>query len=82
MESVCDHARVSVLPVRYATRVRDYDNSTKWGAIEEAAREAGEGWKIPPGSGEVFNVNAGDRDWVNRQCTAQPLDTYQQRIHL
>ena len=31
---------------------------------------------------EVFNVNAGDRAWVNRQCTMQPLATFQQAIKL
>jgi len=31
---------------------------------------------------EVFNVNANDREWVNRQCTVQPLATFQQPIKL
>jgi hypothetical protein len=30
----------------------------------------------------VFNVNALDRDWVDRQCTPQPLATFQQSIRL
>jgi pimeloyl-ACP methyl ester carboxylesterase len=48
----------------------------------EGARLLGEGWKVPPISPEEFNVNARDRDWVNRQCTMQPLATFQQPIHL
>lgn len=48
----------------------------------EAARQAGEGWKVPPIPAETLNVNAKDRDWVNRQCTMQPLATFQQPIHL
>jgi len=48
----------------------------------DGAREVGNGWKVPPIPAEVFNVNAKDRDWVNRQCTPQPLATFQQPIHL
>lgn len=48
----------------------------------EAARQAGEGWKVPPIPAEAFNVNAKDRDWVDRQCTMQPLATFQQPINL
>jgi pimeloyl-ACP methyl ester carboxylesterase len=40
----------------------------------------GEGWRVPPIPAEIFNVNARDRDWVDRQCTPQPLATFQQRI--
>ena len=48
----------------------------------ELTRTVGEGWKVPPIPAEVFNVNAADRDWVNRQCTMQPLATFEQRIAL
>jgi hypothetical protein len=48
----------------------------------EAVETVGEGWKVPPIPAEVFNVNATDREWVNRQCTMQPLDTFEQRIRL
>ncbi len=37
---------------------------------------------MPPIPAEVFNVNAKDRDWVNRQCTMQPLATFQQPLRL
>ena len=46
------------------------------------ANEFGEGWCVPPIPAEVFNVNARDRDWVDRQCTPQPLATFQQTIKL
>jgi pimeloyl-ACP methyl ester carboxylesterase len=46
------------------------------------ADEHGEGWRVPPIPAEVFNVNARDRDWVDRQCTPQPLATFQQKIRL
>ena len=48
----------------------------------ELARQRGEGWKVPPIPAEVFGVNANDLDWVNRQCTVQPLATFQQAITL
>src|SRR5262245_23331662 len=44
----------------------------------DAPSRDGEAWKVPPIPAEVFNVNAGDREWVNRQCTVQPLATFQQ----
>ena len=48
----------------------------------ELATQHGDGWKMPPIPPEVFNVNAADREWVNRQCTTQSLATFQQRIRL
>jgi pimeloyl-ACP methyl ester carboxylesterase len=48
----------------------------------EGAEAVGEGWKVPPIPAEVFNVNAADREWVNRQCTMQPIETFQQPIRL
>ncbi len=47
-----------------------------------AEQQLGEDWKVPPIPAEVFNVNAHDRDWVNRQCTPQPLATFQQPLRL
>jgi pimeloyl-ACP methyl ester carboxylesterase len=46
------------------------------------AKEAGEGWKLPPISAEEFNVNPRDRGWVNRQSTMQSLATFEQPLHL
>ncbi len=48
----------------------------------ELTRLHGEGWKVPPIPAEVFGVNAADREWVNRQCTPQPVATFQQAIEL
>jgi pimeloyl-ACP methyl ester carboxylesterase len=48
----------------------------------EQTLQHGEGWKVPPIPAEVFNVNTADLAWVNRQCTMQPLTTFQQGIRL
>jgi len=48
----------------------------------ELAHTVGDGWKVPPIPAEVFNVNAADRAWVDRQCTMQPLATFQQPLTL
>jgi pimeloyl-ACP methyl ester carboxylesterase len=48
----------------------------------EAPALDGEAWKVPPIPAEVFHVNASDAAWVNRQCTMQPLATFQQAIKL
>jgi pimeloyl-ACP methyl ester carboxylesterase len=48
----------------------------------EGVQAIGDGWKVPPIPAEVFNVNASDREWVNRQCTMQPLATFEQRIQV
>ena len=48
----------------------------------ELTRQHGDGWKVPPIPAEVFGVNAADRAWVNRQCTMQPLATFQQALKL
>jgi pimeloyl-ACP methyl ester carboxylesterase len=46
------------------------------------AAEHGDGWRVPPIPAEVFNVNPTDRDWVDRQCTPQPLATFRQALPL
>jgi len=48
----------------------------------QGAKQMGDGWKVPPITAEAFHVNARDRDWVNRQCTMQPLATFQQPLRL
>jgi len=48
----------------------------------ELAKAVGEGWKVPPIPAEVFNVNEKDRDWVNRQCTFQAIETFRQPLNL
>jgi Alpha/beta hydrolase family len=42
----------------------------------QGAQQIGDGWRVPPIPAEVFNVNSRDLDWVNRQCTMQPLATF------
>jgi len=44
--------------------------------------ETGDGWRVPPISAEFFQVNVADRAWVDRQCTPQPLATFQQPVRL
>lgn len=48
----------------------------------EGTENVGEGWKVPPIPAAVFNVNAADRQWVDRQTTLHPLATMQQRLSL
>lgn len=48
----------------------------------EGAKKFGKGWKTPPIPAEVFNVNAKDRDWLNRHSTPHPLACFQQAIKL
>ena len=48
----------------------------------EAVASRGEGWMVPPIPAEAFNVNAGDREWVNRQCTMHPIGTLRQAVEL
>ncbi|MGD0955676.1 MAG: alpha/beta fold hydrolase [Candidatus Acidiferrales bacterium] len=48
----------------------------------EGARLHGEGWKVPPIPAAAFNVNAKDAEWMDRQCTMQPLATFQQPLRL
>jgi hypothetical protein len=46
------------------------------------AREHGDGWRVPPISGEFFQVNSKDRAWMDAQCTPQSLATFEQRVRL
>ena len=46
----------------------------------EATRKLGDGWKTPPIPATVFNVNAADRDWVDRQCTAHPYACFEEPL--
>lgn len=41
-----------------------------------------DGWKVRPIPAETFSVNAGDREWVDRQCTVQSIECWQQPIRL
>ena len=46
------------------------------------ARATGKGWQTAPIPAAVFNVNAADREWVDRQCTPHPLACFEQRLKL
>jgi len=46
------------------------------------AREAGEGYKMPPIPAVVFNVNEADRALVDARCTMHPLAAFQEKIKL
>jgi hypothetical protein len=48
----------------------------------DLAKAVGEGWKIPPIPADAFKVNEKDRDWVNRQCTFQAIETFRQPLNL
>jgi pimeloyl-ACP methyl ester carboxylesterase len=48
----------------------------------KGAAEHGHGWQVQPISAEFFQVNTTDRAWVDRQCTPQPLATFQQPVRL
>jgi pimeloyl-ACP methyl ester carboxylesterase len=50
--------------------------------LVELANAVGDGWKVPPIPAEVFQVNANDRDWVNRQCTVQSIECFRQPVQL
>ena len=41
-----------------------------------------EGWKVPPVPAAAFKVNVADREWVDRQCTVQPIGTMEQPLRL
>jgi pimeloyl-ACP methyl ester carboxylesterase len=48
----------------------------------DLAKQHGDGWRVPPIPAEAFAVNAADAAWVDRQCTMQPLATFQQPLSL
>jgi pimeloyl-ACP methyl ester carboxylesterase len=48
----------------------------------ERTRAQGDGWRVPPIPAAVFEVNAADREWVDRQCTPHPLACFEQRLKL
>lgn len=48
----------------------------------QSANATGNGWQVQPITAEFFRVNPADRAWVDRQCTPQPLGTFQHRVRL
>lgn len=51
-------------------------------AQHEGAKTQGNGWKVPPIPAKAFNVNAKDAAWMGRQCTMQPLATFDEPLRL
>jgi hypothetical protein len=51
------------------------------GLLRRQARAQGDGWRIPS-HGDYGVTKEPDRSWVLRNVTAQPLKTYEQRLHL
>jgi pimeloyl-ACP methyl ester carboxylesterase len=45
--------------------------------IPRTRRSDGDGWKLPPPPASFLAVNAADADRVVRQCTMQPLSTFE-----
>jgi pimeloyl-ACP methyl ester carboxylesterase len=50
--------------------------------FQEATRKLGGGWKSPPIPAAALNVNAADRDWVDRQCTPHSYACFEERVPL
>ena len=50
--------------------------------LRELAAANGDGWKLPPPPASFLAVNAADADWVDRQCTMQPLSTFEARAQI
>jgi pimeloyl-ACP methyl ester carboxylesterase len=48
----------------------------------EGVKLHGEGWKVPPIPAAALSVNAKDAAWMDRQCTMQPMATFQQPLRL
>lgn len=51
-------------------------------AQREGAKTQGDAWKVPPIPSKAFNVNAKDAAWMDRQCTMQPLTTFDEPLRL
>ena len=48
----------------------------------EGTQSVGDGWKTPPIPASIFNVNAADREWVDRLCTVHPFAAIEQPLRL
>lgn len=48
-------------------------------AMVEAARAKGD-WRLPPIPAAAFKVNEADREWVDAQCTPQPVGTFTEAV--
>ena len=48
----------------------------------EQAKSTGDGWKVDPLPASLYNTNERDLNWVDNQCTPQPIKTFEERITL
>jgi pimeloyl-ACP methyl ester carboxylesterase len=51
-------------------------------SMRQRAADQGENWKIAPLPASFFSVNEADAAWVDRQCTAHPLVTFEEPASL
>jgi len=51
-------------------------------AAREQAKSTGDGWKVDPLPASLYNTNERDLNWVDNQCTPQPIETFEERITL
>jgi pimeloyl-ACP methyl ester carboxylesterase len=59
----------------------DYLPPDRAEGVRQAAREHGEGWRIPPWPPERYGVTSQrDRDWLARRLVPQPLRTFEQPL--
>ena len=85
MEQIADRVRSFVLLDGHMPRdgesVFDLNGPARAEAMITLAREAGEGWYIPPADATRYGVtNPDDIAWINSRMTAQPLKTYSDPI--
>lgn len=72
------------LTPRLPTRIVLLGGSDLQESIRPGSRASSRTGSVERGADRVrdVNVNAGDRAWVDRQCTPQPIATFQQAIKL
>jgi pimeloyl-ACP methyl ester carboxylesterase len=51
-------------------------------AARQQAKTTGDGWKVDPLPASLYHTNEKDLNWVDNQCTAQPIETFEERIAL
>ncbi len=61
-----------------------FDISPAWRNAEilEAARDHGDGWRVPPAHVERWVEDPADRAWVEARVTPHPLASMRGRVHL
>lgn len=85
-DKVCEKIRAlvyldAVVPEDGAC-LMDYLGKDEVKRFREGARQQGEGVRLAPLAAKDLKVNAGDCDWVDRQCVAHPIRSFEQRLKL